>query len=315
MRRRAGLALPQRGPGRLLGAGPRPQQPRARGGVAARGRGALPAHDPPGRRAGPHRHLDRRALPQRGRGRDLRRLERGRRRRLRARPLSGLRTVRPQDRTPPGRARPAVHAEPRRVGRVGGARRPATGHRGPAQRRLRPHLALDREGPALRLRLSHRRPPPRSRHRVRGAPGAHDPHLPWRAPAVWRSENGGGSWRRLAKGLPKKESFFTVQRDAMDVDELRSPALYLGTTTGQLWIGRDGRRGVGLPVRFAAPHPLRQGRGGVIADESRVAEWADQNPTSTGSPQAVPLAEPLRVPTVKATRRSTAQRPAPSGDW
>jgi len=63
---------------------------------------------------------------------------------------------------------------------------------------------------------------------------------PGGAPAVWRSENGGGSWRRLAKGLPKKESFFTVQRDAMDVDELRSPALYLGTTTGQLWIGRDG---------------------------------------------------------------------------
>ena len=43
----------------------------------------------------------------------------------------------------------------------------------------------------------------------------------------------------LARGLPKKESFFTVQRDAMDIDELESPALYFGTTTGQLWIGRD----------------------------------------------------------------------------
>jgi len=63
---------------------------------------------------------------------------------------------------------------------------------------------------------------------------------PGGAPAVWRSENGGGSWRRLARGLPKKESFFTVQRDAMDIDELKSPALYFGTTTGQLWMGRDG---------------------------------------------------------------------------
>jgi hypothetical protein len=26
----------------------------------------------------------------------------------------------------------------------------------------------------------------------------------------------------------------------MDVDRLKSPALYFGTTTGQLWIGRDG---------------------------------------------------------------------------
>ena len=63
---------------------------------------------------------------------------------------------------------------------------------------------------------------------------------PGGAPAVWRSENGGGSWRRLARGLPKRESFFTVLRDAMDIDELKSPALYFGTTTGQLWIGRDG---------------------------------------------------------------------------
>jgi photosystem II stability/assembly factor-like uncharacterized protein len=63
---------------------------------------------------------------------------------------------------------------------------------------------------------------------------------PGAAPAVWRSENGGGSWKRLAKGLPKKESYFTVLRDAMDIDEVRSPALYFGTTTGQLWMGRDG---------------------------------------------------------------------------
>jgi hypothetical protein len=63
---------------------------------------------------------------------------------------------------------------------------------------------------------------------------------PGGAPAVWRSENGGDSWQRLGRGLPKKESFFTVQRDAMDIDDLKSPALYFGTTTGQLWIGRDG---------------------------------------------------------------------------
>ncbi|MBL8859827.1 MAG: exo-alpha-sialidase [Planctomycetes bacterium] len=60
------------------------------------------------------------------------------------------------------------------------------------------------------------------------------------APAVWRSENGGNSWKRLARGMPKKDSFYTVLRDAMDIDELKEPSLYFGTTTGQVWIGRDG---------------------------------------------------------------------------
>ena len=63
---------------------------------------------------------------------------------------------------------------------------------------------------------------------------------PGGAPAVWRSENGGRKWRRLARGLPRKRSYFTVLRDGMDFDDLSSPALYFGTTTGQLWMGRDG---------------------------------------------------------------------------
>lgn len=60
------------------------------------------------------------------------------------------------------------------------------------------------------------------------------------APAVWRSENAGKKWKKLTKGFPKKSSYFTVLRDGMDVDDLRSPALYFGTTTGQLWMGHEG---------------------------------------------------------------------------
>ena len=60
------------------------------------------------------------------------------------------------------------------------------------------------------------------------------------APAVWRTENGGDSWKRLAKGFPKKDTYFTVLRDALDIDDLKSPALYMGSTTGQLWMGHDG---------------------------------------------------------------------------
>lgn len=63
---------------------------------------------------------------------------------------------------------------------------------------------------------------------------------PGGAPAVWRSENGGSSWSRLDRGLPGADSYFTVHRDAMVIDDVGSPAVYFGTTTGQLWIGRDG---------------------------------------------------------------------------
>jgi len=59
-------------------------------------------------------------------------------------------------------------------------------------------------------------------------------------PAVWRSETAGEKWQRLTDGLPKKDAWFTVLRDAMDLDDGRLPSVWFGTTTGQLWRGRDG---------------------------------------------------------------------------
>jgi hypothetical protein len=59
-------------------------------------------------------------------------------------------------------------------------------------------------------------------------------------PAVWRTENAGEKWQKLTKGLPKKDAWFTVLRDAMDLDDGRRPTVWFGTTTGQLWRGRDG---------------------------------------------------------------------------
>ena len=85
---------------------------------------------------------------------------------------------------------------------------------------------------------------------------------PGGSPGVWRSENGGKSWRKLSRGLPKKQSYFTVQRDAMDIDEQKTPAVYFGTTTGQLWIGRDS--GEEWECLFDSLPPIHNVKVGVV---------------------------------------------------
>jgi hypothetical protein len=63
---------------------------------------------------------------------------------------------------------------------------------------------------------------------------------PGGAPRLWRSESGGESWSRLARGLPKKQSYFTVLRDAMDIDRLRHRHSTSARRPASLWIGREG---------------------------------------------------------------------------
>ncbi len=58
-------------------------------------------------------------------------------------------------------------------------------------------------------------------------------------PAAYVTRNAGRTWQRLDQGLPESQAWWTVKRQAMTVDTRAAPALYLGTTSGELWIGRD----------------------------------------------------------------------------
>lgn len=58
-------------------------------------------------------------------------------------------------------------------------------------------------------------------------------------PAAYVTRNAGRTWQRLDQGLPEAQGWWTVKRQAMTVDAQAKPALYLGTTSGELWIGRD----------------------------------------------------------------------------
>ncbi|MFN8179940.1 MAG: glycosyl hydrolase [bacterium] len=58
-------------------------------------------------------------------------------------------------------------------------------------------------------------------------------------PATFVSRNGGKSWTRQAKGFPAAQAYFTVFRQAMKSDAAPNVSLYLGTTAGEIWRGRD----------------------------------------------------------------------------
>jgi len=56
---------------------------------------------------------------------------------------------------------------------------------------------------------------------------------------VYRSRTGGNEWEPLAKGLPEKDCYVNVLRDAMAVDTLDECGVYFGTTGGQVYASAD----------------------------------------------------------------------------
>jgi photosystem II stability/assembly factor-like uncharacterized protein len=56
---------------------------------------------------------------------------------------------------------------------------------------------------------------------------------------VFRSRSGGDEWEPLTKGLPQKDCYVNVLRDAMAVDTLDKCGIYFGTTGGQVYCSPD----------------------------------------------------------------------------
>jgi photosystem II stability/assembly factor-like uncharacterized protein len=56
---------------------------------------------------------------------------------------------------------------------------------------------------------------------------------------VYRSRTGGNEWEPLTKGLPQRDCYVNVLRDAMAVDSLEDCGIYFGTTGGQVYASAD----------------------------------------------------------------------------
>ena len=57
---------------------------------------------------------------------------------------------------------------------------------------------------------------------------------------VYRSRTGGNEWQALTDGLPQKDCYVNVLRDAMAADSLDPCGIYFGTTGGQVYVSPDG---------------------------------------------------------------------------
>ena len=57
---------------------------------------------------------------------------------------------------------------------------------------------------------------------------------------VFRSRSGGNEWEALTNGLPQRDCYVNVLRDAMSVDSLDPCGVYFGTSGGQVYGSSDG---------------------------------------------------------------------------
>ncbi len=70
---------------------------------------------------------------------------------------------------------------------------------------------------------------------------------------VYRSRGGGGEWEALTQGLPQRDCYVNVLRDAMSVDSLDPCGVYFGTTGGQVYGSADGGDSWSAIVRDLPP--------------------------------------------------------------
>jgi photosystem II stability/assembly factor-like uncharacterized protein len=63
--------------------------------------------------------------------------------------------------------------------------------------------------------------------------------MPQAKAAVWRTADGGKTWRGQRQGLPQANAFFGVLRQALATDQLEPAGVYFGTTSGALYASPD----------------------------------------------------------------------------
>ena len=111
---------------------------------------------------------------------------------------------------------------------------------------------------------------------------------------VYRTRNAGGSWEPLSRGLPQKQAYETVLRDAMTVDSYDPAGVYIGTRSGQLFGSRDEGK---------TWSTIHEGLPSIVCVRSAIVE--DGSVTAVRAPKE---ASAVSFPSKSPSRRKTTRR-------
>lgn len=116
---------------------------------------------------------------------------------------------------------------------------------------------------------------------------------------VYRTRNAGRSWEPMGRGLPQKQAYETVLRDAMTTDSLDPAGIFFGTRSGQLFGSHDEGKNwqrilEGLPSIVCV-------RTGMVGDGGRTFPSSTASP-SIGKHSATPSQRSRRSTPVKSSR-------------
>jgi photosystem II stability/assembly factor-like uncharacterized protein len=64
-------------------------------------------------------------------------------------------------------------------------------------------------------------------------------YMPDAKTAAWRTRDGGATWADRRDGLPQRDAYLNVLRQAMAVDRLEPAGVYFGTGSGEVFASRD----------------------------------------------------------------------------
>lgn len=113
---------------------------------------------------------------------------------------------------------------------------------------------------------------------------------------IYRTRNAGDSWEALSRGLPQKQAYETVLRDAMTTDSLDPAGIFFGTRSGQLFGSHDEGKNwqrilEGLPSIVCV-------RTGMVGDGGRSAFSRSSKPSN----------RKLTAPASRNSRRATPSK-------